>query len=141
MACRRNRDPRSSPITLLLLASTMLAMASGFLPPRTTEQRSSTAIGSAAPVAVAPPQAVPSRVKEAWGIDPGANFALGGSDSGGSAPPILEIPNFLTAAECAHIRNWAQHSIENGADECDDYLNYRVNQEIEEGANRKKAER
>ena len=80
---------------------------------------------------------VPSNVQEVWGIVPrttnfpGANFPLGGGDSRQPAPPILQLPNFLTAAECAQIRHWAEQAMQDGADECDDYLNYRVNQEIE----------
>jgi len=87
----------------------------------------------------ASPSTVPDNVKEVWGIEPridnfpGAHFPLGTSDRDGKSPPILELPNFLTAQECAQIRNWASHAIENGADECDDYLNYRVNKEVEEG--------
>jgi len=48
-----------------------------------------------------------------------------------ATPPIRQLPNFLTPAECAQIRHWAEQAMASGADECDDYLNYRVNQEIE----------
>ena len=50
-----------------------------------------------------------------------------GSDSRQPAPPIRQLPNFLTPAECAQIRHWAEQAMQDGADECDDYLNYRVN--------------
>jgi len=71
------------------------------------------------------------KVKHVWGTRPnvaafpGANFPLNHDH------PILEIPNFLSPEECRFLRDWAFHAIENGADECDDYLNYRVNQEVD----------
>jgi hypothetical protein len=46
------------------------------------------------------------------------------------AHPIVAIPDFLTTAECVAIQAWAMQAIANGATECDDYLNYRVNREI-----------
>lgn len=79
-----------------------------------------------------------NHVGEAWGTQPNlenfpqAHFPLG-SPYDKETPPIMELPNFLSAEECRTIREWAKHAIENGADECDEYLNYRVNKEIEEG--------
>uniref|UniRef100_A0A7R9ZNK8 Fe2OG dioxygenase domain-containing protein n=2 Tax=Craspedostauros australis TaxID=1486917 RepID=A0A7R9ZNK8_9STRA len=85
--------------------------------------------------------AVPAIIQDTWGMQPnlrafpGASFALGVHAENGhsqSSPPILEIPNFLAADECAFLRNWATQAIQNGAQECDDYLNARVNKEIEQ---------
>lgn len=66
-----------------------------------------------------------------WGTTPnvslfeGAKFVLPGPN------PILEIPNFLSPDECEQIQNWALNQILCGtAEECDDYLNYRVNKEV-----------
>ena len=74
----------------------------------------------------------PDNIKEVWGIVPdiskfpGANFPLGG------ASPILELPNFLTAEQCELIRSYALFAMEHGAPECDEYLNARVNQEVDQ---------
>lgn len=76
------------------------------------------------------------KVGKIWGTEPKlknfpqARFALGKEND--DTPPILELPNFLSPEECKTIRDWAKHAIENGADECDEYLNYRVNQEVDE---------
>lgn len=84
---------------------------------------------------------LPSHIKDTWGIVPdissfpGAHFPLGHVDAPLPAnslpPPILELPNFLSAEECATIRQWATQAIADGADECDEYLNARVNNEVE----------
>lgn len=87
--------------------------------------------------ALTDPSAQLTTVKDVWGIEPnlmdfpGAAFALGGS-GGADSPPILELPNFLSVEECAQIKKWAVTAIDSGADECDDYLNFRVNQEVRE---------
>lgn len=105
-----------------------------------TALRTSSSVASAW-ITTEPPQqqstnGMPPHIQETWGIQPnldrfqGANFPLG---SRAEAPPILELPHFLTANECRAIQDWAKHAIENGAEECDDYLNYRVNKEVEEG--------
>jgi hypothetical protein len=79
--------------------------------------------------------AMTRHVEKMWGTRPNlsnfplANFALGSVDQP-DVPPILELPQFLSQAECRFIREWAQQAIEDGAPECDEYLNYRVNQEI-----------
>ena len=79
---------------------------------------------------------LPKNIQQVWGIEPqvdnfaGANFPFG-TDS--EKPPILELPQFLTADECRQIRQWALDAMQDGAEECDDYLNYRVNQEVNEG--------
>lgn len=81
---------------------------------------------------------MPGNIKETWGIEPDltnfpqANFPLGEASEESTVPPILELPNFLSKDECAAIRNWASYAIENGAEECGEYLNARVNQEVEE---------
>lgn len=85
------------------------------------------------------------KVGKVWGTEPrldnfpGAYFPLGfNNDSNhpeksSDEPPILELPNFLSPQECRTIREWAKFAIENGADECDEYLNYRVNKEVDAG--------
>jgi len=87
---------------------------------------------------------VPKDIKKVWGIEPdisnfpGANFPLGNDggaattgDSRADVPPILEIPNFLTSEECSAIKCWATCAINDGAEECGDYLNARVNGEVD----------
>jgi hypothetical protein len=86
---------------------------------------------------------LPPHILSVWGIEPdlskcpGANFPHGSNSCkyggmGKTTPPapILELPNFITVAECCQIQEWAKHAIDSGAEECDDYLNYRVNQEV-----------
>jgi hypothetical protein len=79
--------------------------------------------------------AMSRHVERKWGTRPNlqnfplANFPIGSVEDP-TVPPILEIPQFLSSSECQLIREWAQEAIENGAPECDEYLNYRVNQEI-----------
>ena len=81
-------------------------------------------------------EAALQRVRETWKIDPQlpplARFPLG-SSSDSSSPPILELPHFLSSDECRYLREWARQAMENGAKECDDYLNYRVNKEVDQG--------
>lgn len=86
---------------------------------------------------------LPHNIKNLWGIQPdisnfpGANFPLGdltrppSAEISTSAPPILELPNFLSATECHTIREWAKYAIDHGADECTEYLNARVNLEVD----------
>lgn len=80
---------------------------------------------------------LPPLIQELWGIEPdirsfpGANFPIGTPLNKPDSPPILELPNFLSHEECRIIRDWAKFAIENGAEECNEYLNYRVNQEID----------
>lgn len=58
---------------------------------------------------------------------PTSSIALPGNS------PIVELPHFLSSAECEWIRDWSINAIQDGAPECSDYLNYRVNQEIATG--------
>jgi hypothetical protein len=143
--------------SILLLGTALLAPSSAFLSHQTlrhslafvstpppspdagpVESTTTTALRST--LLAPPPDAstsaeIPKHIKDVWGIEPeiskfpGAKFPLGSNDE---TPPILELPNFLTSAECSVIQGWATQAIESGADECDDYLNYRVNKEIEE---------
>lgn len=84
--------------------------------------------------------AVPDHIERAWGTRPdvsnfpGANFPLQADNhynDDPNAPVILELPKFLSLGECAFVRNWATEAIEAGADECDEYLNARVNNEVD----------
>lgn len=80
---------------------------------------------------------LPDNIKSVWGIEPrlsnfpNANFPFGTQST--NKPPILQLPQFLSADECRQIREWATSAMESGVQECDDYLNYRVNQEVEQG--------
>lgn len=79
---------------------------------------------------------LPENIKRVWGIEPKlenfskATFPFGTKSS---KPPILQLPQFLSADECQFIRQWAIAAIDEGVEECDDYLNYRVNKEVENG--------
>eukprot|EP00594_Rhizosolenia_setigera_P018684 CAMPEP_0178960498 /NCGR_PEP_ID=MMETSP0789-20121207/13001_1 /TAXON_ID=3005 /ORGANISM="Rhizosolenia setigera, Strain CCMP 1694" /LENGTH=340 /DNA_ID=CAMNT_0020643861 /DNA_START=44 /DNA_END=1066 /DNA_ORIENTATION=+ len=78
----------------------------------------------------------PSQIESMWGIVPNtsifpkAHFPHGHQKL--TDPPILELPDFLSLEECQIIKSWALEAIDNGAEECDEYLNARVNSEVEE---------
>ena len=79
---------------------------------------------------------MPNNIEEVWGIQPRldnfpqAKFPFGTESD---KPPILQLPQFMSADECRQIREWAINAMNDGVEECDDYLNYRVNKEVEQG--------